>query len=99
MVLSSGSSRARSISTRRRTKGSVMSAVMAARLDLCLTSRETGGVDVAVQLGALADQAQAGAEQVAQAPPLLGIGVGQREIAALEQASDGLGIVAIALGL
>src|SRR5262245_4025067 len=34
---------ARSVSTRRRTKGSAMSAVMAARLDLYLTSRETGG--------------------------------------------------------
>ena len=43
MVVSSGSSRARSVSTRRRTKGSAMSAVMPARLLLYLTSLETGG--------------------------------------------------------
>src|SRR6516165_3762976 len=88
MVVSSGSSRARWVSTRRRTKGSAMSAVMPPRLDLYLTSLEAGGVDVAVQLGALADQAQAGAQEVAQAAPLFGVGVGQREVAALEQAGD-----------
>jgi hypothetical protein len=32
---------------------------------------------LAVQLGPLADQAEAGAEQVAQAAPLLGVGVGE----------------------
>src|SRR5947207_3226467 len=58
-----------------------------------------GGVDVAVQLGALAHQAQAGAEQVAQPPPLLGVGIGGREVAALEQSGDGLGVLAVALGL
>src|SRR5262249_42767729 len=50
-----------------------------------------GGVDVAVQLGPLADQTQAGAGQGAQGPPLFGIGVGQREVAAPEQGGGGLG--------
>src|SRR5262249_45971663 len=47
-----------------------------------------GGVDVAVQLGALADQAQPGAEQVAQAAALARVGVGGREVAALEEPGD-----------
>jgi hypothetical protein len=58
-----------------------------------------GGVDVAVEVGALAEEAQACAEQIAQAPSLLGIGVGRREVAALEEAGDGLGVLAVALGL
>ena len=65
-----GSSRARWVSTRRRTKGSAMSAATFGRLalvfDVAGDGRQVGlaagGVDVAVQLGALADQAQAGAE-------------------------------------
>src|SRR5262249_57169888 len=48
-----------------------------------------GGVDVAVQVGALTDEAEAGAEQVAQAPPLLGGGVGGREVAAAQQPGGG----------
>jgi hypothetical protein len=54
---------------------------------------------MAIQLGALAHEAEAGAEQVAQAAPLPGVGVGRREVAALEQAGDGLGVLAVALGL
>jgi hypothetical protein len=56
-------------------------------------------VDVAVEFGALADQAQAGAEEVAESSPLFGVGVGQGEVAAPEEAGDGLGVVAVALGL
>jgi hypothetical protein len=58
-----------------------------------------GGVDVAVQLGALAHQAQAGAEQVAQAAALTRVDVGGQEVAALEKSSDGLSVLAVALGL
>jgi hypothetical protein len=58
-----------------------------------------GGVDMAVELGPLAHQAQAGAEQVAQAPLLPGVGVGQREVTAAQKPGDGLGVVAVALGL
>jgi hypothetical protein len=56
-------------------------------------------VDVAVPLGALADQAQAGTQEVAQAAAFAGVGIGGGEVAALEQTSEGLGILAIALGL
>src|SRR5262249_1349306 len=59
----------------------------------------SGGVDVAVEMGALADQPEAGAEQVAQASALPGVGVGGREVAALEESGDGLGILFVALGL
>jgi hypothetical protein len=58
-----------------------------------------GGVDVAVQVGALADEAEAGAEEIAEAPPLPGVGVGGWEGAALEESGDGLGVLAVALGL
>src|SRR5262249_54465108 len=40
-----------------------------------------------------------GAEQVGQAPPLLGVGVGGREVAAAQQPGDGLGVLAVTLGL
>ena len=53
----------------------------------------------AKEAGGVADQAQAGTEQVAQAATFAWIGVGGREVAALEQAGDGLGILAVALGL
>jgi len=53
----------------------------------------TGGVDVAVEVGALADEAETSAEQVAQAAPLAGVGAGQREVAAPEESGDGLGVV------
>jgi hypothetical protein len=74
---------------------------------LYFTSLETGGRLAwrravwtwPYSFGALADQAQAGAEQVAQAAPLPGVGVGRREVAALEEPGDGLGVVAVALGL
>jgi hypothetical protein len=56
-------------------------------------SHQTGG------LPGLADQAQAGAQEVAQTPALLGVGVSEGEVAAPEQPGDGLGVVAVALGL
>src|SRR5262249_11896755 len=58
-----------------------------------------GGVHVAVQLGALAHQAQPGAEQVAQAAAFARVGVGGREVAAVEEAGVGLGFLAVAFGL
>src|SRR5262249_50088416 len=58
-----------------------------------------GGVDVAVEFGALADEAQARAEQVAEAATFFGVGVGGREVATLEETGDGLGVLAITLGL
>jgi hypothetical protein len=57
----------------------------------------SGGVDVAVQLSALADRAQACSQQVTQSASLFGVGVGGREVAAFEQSCDGFGIFAIAL--
>ena len=47
----------------------------------------------------MADEAQAGAEQVAQPASFARVGVGGREGAALEEAGDGLGVVAVGLGL
>jgi hypothetical protein len=58
-----------------------------------------GGVDVAVEVGALADEAESGAEEIAEPSSLFGVGVGGREGAALEEAGDGLGVLAVALGL
>ena len=107
MVVSSGSSRARCGLDAAADEGvgdvGGDAAALALVLDVAGDGRQVGlaagGVDVAVQLGALADQAQAGAEQVAQSASLFGVGVGEREVAALEQAGDGLGVVAVALGL
>src|SRR6516225_3772164 len=104
MVVSSGSSRDRSAATRRRTQASSMSARALARLDLYLTSLLTGGRlawrgrcgrgRTARRAGG---PAEARAEQVAQAPPLLGVGVGQREGAAAQEAGDLAGVDAIVL--
>ena len=58
----------------------------------------SGGVDVAVEFGALADESESGAEEVAQSASLLGVGVGEGEVASAEQSGDGLGVVAVALG-
>src|SRR3954467_4165762 len=116
MVVSSGSSRARSVSTRRRAEGAGGAAgeggvgdvggdgaALALVLDVAGDGRQVGlaagGVDVAVQLGAPADQAEASAEQVAQGTAFAGIGVSGGQVAALEQAGDGLGVLAVALGL
>src|SRR5579872_6037900 len=71
-------------------------------LDIVGDGRQVGlsacGVDVAVELGALADQAEAAAEQVAEAAVFLGVGVGGRQVAAFEQSGDGLGVLAVAFG-
>src|SRR5262249_8900915 len=116
MVVSSGSSRARWISTRRRTKGSAISAVAPARLHFYFAAvggggglgrRRAGGGGGgrggrrrgARGGGGRRDEAGAGAEQVAQSPPLLGVGVGGREVAAAQQPGDGLGVLAVTLGL
>src|SRR5262249_26279799 len=58
-----------------------------------------GGVDVAVQVGALTDEAEAGAGQVAQAPPLLGGGGGGGGVARAQQPGGGLGVLAVTVGL
>src|SRR5262249_57700361 len=93
MALSSGSSRARSVSTRRRTKGSALAAGMAALAlvrDGAGQGRQVGlaagGVAVAVPLGPRADQAPPGAAQGAQAAAVLGGGVGPRGGAAAQEA-------------
>src|SRR5262249_61555572 len=106
MALSSGSSRARSVSTRRRTKGSALAggvAGLALVRDGAGQGRQVGlaagGVAVAVPLGPRADQAPPGAAQVAQAAALLGVGVGPREVAAAQEAGAGQGVVAGAPGL
>src|SRR5262249_29356509 len=52
-----------------------------------------------VRLAALADEAQPGGEQVARAAALARVGVGGREVAALEEPGDGFRIFAVALGL
>jgi hypothetical protein len=71
-------------------------------LDVAGDRRQVGlparGVDVAVQFGALADEAQAGASEVTESSSLFGVGVGQGEVATLEQSCDGLGVVAVAFG-
>jgi hypothetical protein len=53
------------------------------------------GVDVAIPMGALADEAEAGTEQVAQPAAFFGVGVGRRQVAALEETGDGLGVLAV----
>src|ERR1700676_4494240 len=59
-------------------------AALALVFDVAGDGRQVGlassGVDVAVQLGALADEAEAGAEEIAESSSLLGIGVGEREV-------------------
>ncbi len=62
-------------------------------------SLAAGGVNVAVEFGTLAHEAQAGTEQVAQAPPLFGISVGEGEVAAAQQPGNGFSVVTVALGL
>src|SRR5262249_25018248 len=56
------------------------------------------GVDVGVQLGALSYQAQTCAQQVAESASLLGVGIGEGEVSALEESCDGLGVFAVAFG-
>jgi hypothetical protein len=53
-----------------------------------------GGVDVATGAGSQADEAEAGAEQVAQAAALVGTGRGEREVAAAERAERATGVAA-----
>src|SRR5262249_759547 len=111
MWVSSGSMRARCVATRRRTKGSTISARQPSRLDLYLTSLETGGRlawrravgawperSARWRRGRGREGAEAAAEEVAEAAVLLGVGVGGRQVAAFEQAGDGLGVLAVALG-
>src|SRR5262249_22550536 len=58
-----------------------------------------GGVGVAKQPGARAPPAPTGAAEVAPGPPRPWGSVGEREVAAAQEAGDGLGVVAVALGL
>jgi hypothetical protein len=51
------------------------------------------------QLGALADQVGAAAQQVARLAPAFGVGVGQRERAAAQQAGDLAGVDVVVVGL
>src|SRR3954451_13904733 len=105
MVVSRGSSRARWVSTRRRTNGSAMSAATAARLPLYLTSLLTGGrlawrraVWTWPYSSARWRTRRSRARQSSQPAALAGVGVGGREVAALEESGDGLGVLAVALG-
>src|SRR5262249_1904452 len=58
-----------------------------------------GGCEWGAGVGRGAEEGEACAEQVGEAGALLGVGVGGREVAALEQPGDGLGVLAVALGL
>ena len=105
MVVSSGSSRARWVSTRRRTKGSATSAVTPPRLLLYLRSLATGGrlawrraVWTWPYSSARWRTRRRRARRRSRSPLLFGVGVGEGEGAALEQSGDGLGVVPVALG-
>src|SRR5262249_10023393 len=107
MVVSRGSSRAKWVSTRRRSKGSAMSAVVGAGLLWDFASLAAGGRVAlwaggwcgARRPGALPGQPQPGGSQGGEAAPLAGVGVGGRQVAALEERGDGFRIFAVALGL
>src|SRR5262249_32190305 len=98
MVVSSGSSRARWISTRRRTKGSAISAGGAGGW-ACGVEQVLGGGQCGPRRGGAGGWTVAGVGRVVQSPPLVGVGVGGREVAAAQQPGDGLGVLAVTLGL
>src|SRR5262249_37670691 len=107
MAVSRGSSRARWVSTRRRTKGSAMSAVQPSRLDLYLTSLETGGRLAwrravwtwPYRWARWRTRRRGGRGGCGGRRPSRGIGIGGRKVTALEESGDGLGVLAVALGL